>query len=298
MIIDTPVASKITKTYWFNKDSGFICGGQKAAKGYIYYTSDAGLNWRIVYSNDKSCLHDILFVNDSVGYACGENMLVLRTTDRGLSWVSTGNEINSDNFFNGILYGLFGDEHLLFMVGGRNFNVGIINWIRNNTVYTGWTGFRGLSNEMRCGLFFDSQHCIAMGYGTSYTSEANPAIFEPCEVTGDYFTACSKLNSSTCFACGFNGGIYKITQAGTKHQKIDDHNRFYKKARHFNSIVFISETKGWVCGNEGLLYSTTNGEEFGQINLQTSEDLLSVVLNGNNELIVSTSNGKLIRVPY
>ena len=295
-IIHTPVSSRINKTCWLDKNVGFFCGGKKSESGYIYLTSDGGANWNAVYSNTDLSLYDILFVNDSVGYCCGEDMLILRTSDKGLHWVSTDNKMNSDDFFNGALYSIFGDEHLLFFAGGKNFNIGIINWIKNNTPNTNWSGFKGLSNEMRCGIFFDTQYCLAMGYGTSYKNLANTSIFEPSSVNGDFFTATSKINNSLSFACGYNGGIYKITR--DESDKIVSHNRFFKKNRYFNGIAFIDENKGWVCGNAGAFYETVDGENFKQFDLGTKNDLLSAVLNKNNEVIISTNSGKLIRFKY
>lgn len=294
-IVETPVNDKITKSLWFNKDTGFFCGGRKSAMGYIYRTVDGGLTWTNVYENKESCLHDILFVNDTLGYCCGENMMILKTKDAGLNWQSTGNAVNADQFFNGTLYSIVGSEQSLFFVGGRNFNVGILNRYVNGRVIG---GFKGFSNELRSGFNFETNNYLVCGYGTSYATSDEGNTFLPTDMTGDFFTSCFTLNASTGFACGYNGGIYKITGAGTKQEKIKDHNRFYQKSRNFTGIVFASDTKGWVCGNAGLLYQTTDGELFTQMDVETTNDLLSVALNKNSELIVSTVNGKLIKIPY
>lgn len=294
--VQTPVSTRIYKTCWLDKNTGFFCGGEKSENGYIYHTTDAGATWNAVYSNTGLSLYDILFVNDSVGYCCGEDMLILRTADKGLHWASTENKMNSDDFFNGTLYGIFGDEYLLFFAGGKNFNIGIINWIKDNTPSANWSGFKGLSNEMRCGIFFDAQYFLAMGYGTTYKNTGNTSTFEPSSVSGDFFTATSKVNNSLSFACGYNGGVYKLTR--DESDKIVSHNRFFKKNRYFNGIAFANENKGWVCGNAGVFYETTDGEDFKQLDLGTKKDLLSLVINKNNEVIVSTSEGKLIKFKY
>ena len=72
---------------------------------------DGGLTWNNVFVGND-CLHDFYFVNDSVGYPCGENMLLLRSSDYGLTWISTNNIINWDAFFNGTRYTIFGNEKL------------------------------------------------------------------------------------------------------------------------------------------------------------------------------------------
>ena len=69
-----------------------------------------------------------------------------------------------------------------------------------------------------------------------------------------------------------------------------------KKQARFNGIYFESETKGWVVGNYGLMLKTDDGKTFVVLDLKTSNTLLSIVSNKNNEIIVSTNDGKLIRL--
>jgi photosystem II stability/assembly factor-like uncharacterized protein len=295
--METPVKTAIIKTYWFNKNTGFFCGGEQQKLGYIYKTTNGGLTWSNVFAGNGR-LHDIYFVNDSVGYACGENMLLLRSSDYGLTWTSTNNIINSDAFFNGTLYTIFGNEKLLLIAGGNNFNVGIINWVKNNTVYSGWSGFKGINNEMRCGLLLPSQNYLVMGYGTAYLSDGEKTVFEPTKINGDFFTACSNVNNAAYFACGYNGGVYKINIDGNGYEKIHDHNRFYKTRINFNGIAFATEKLGWVVGNAGVAYETSDGKKFRKLNLKTKSNLLSAVLNKANEVVVSTSDGEILKYPY
>jgi photosystem II stability/assembly factor-like uncharacterized protein len=237
----------------------------------------------------------VFFVNDSVGYCCGESMTLLKTQNKGNNWqeINLKNTYSYDDFYNGSLHGIIGNEKNLIIVGGKNFNVGIIVRIANNSVVEGYKGF---DNEFRCGFNFNNY--IACGYGTPYKTEDDGKTYNPTNFKGDFLTSCITLNSTTGFACGYDGNVYKTSNAGDSYTKIFDHNRFYKKHLNFNGINFINDTKGCVVGNKGYAYQTNNGKKFDKINLNTSADLYSITLNKNNEAVVSTSDGKLIVFSY
>lgn len=272
----------------------FFCGGEKSQSGYIYKSTNNGVSWTKVFDGQTS-LYNMLFVNDSIGYCCGEDLLLLQTIDGGNTWLSTGNEVNSDNSYYGNLHCLLGNENLLLTAGGTNYDVGIINWLHNNIIPTYWIGFKGLINEMRCGAYIGGGNYLLMGYGTVYkTTNGEDAL--PTEFDGDFFTSCHTLDSTLSYVCGYNGGIYKISKGGKNFEKIFDHNRSYKKRMNWNGICFKNANQGIVVGNNGNAMITENGNDFSFCELNTDVDLLSVSYNQNNAYFISTSNGKLIRV--
>jgi len=294
-IIHTPVNTKINKSFWLNKDTGFFCGGEKSQSGYIYKTTDAGLSWTNTFTGEEKSLYDVFFVNDTLGYCCGENMQMLRTINSGNSWQSIGKTTNSNKHYYGTLRGIFGNRDLLLFAGGTNFNIGIITRIVKDEVMD---GFMGLSNEMRSGFNFGADNYLACGYGTSYRTIDNALTFSPTTFTGDFFTSGSVINNSTGYACSYNGAIYKISNSGADHEKIFDLNSPGKKHINFNGLIFINENTGWVVGNEGVIYRTTDGKNFTAIDSQTKNNLLSIAINKNNEIIISTDNGKLLKFSY
>jgi hypothetical protein len=291
-VISTPVNTKINKTHWLNKQVGFFCGGEKASTGYIYKTTDAGLTWLKQYNGEAS-LYDILFINDTVGYCCGENSLVLKTTNAGLTWNIFSKSTNSDDFFKGTLFGILNLNNRVWFFGGRNFNVGFVITTQGNVMRD---GFKGFSNEFRCGIVKDTNTYIACGYGSAYKTSNNADSFTSLDFGNDYFTASSKITSSISFLSGHNGGVYKINSETNEAIQIFNPKKKLKKQARFNGIYFESETKGWVVGNDGLMLKTDDGKTFVVLDLKTSNTLLSVVSNKNNEIIVSTNDGKLIRI--
>lgn len=69
---------------FFNNSAGYIVGGKEwmtndgQPNGIIYKTVDGGNTWSVVDSTFPGYLTSIQAVNDSVGYACGGNGLVLK----------------------------------------------------------------------------------------------------------------------------------------------------------------------------------------------------------------------------
>jgi|GEM_PF-7070992 len=106
------------KVYFNNQTNGFAVGGNG-----IYKSINAGLNWLSVWNYSVGpygfgSIQDIKFINDSIGFACGEKHIsgggifgiVLKTVDSGNSWNIVydnspwGNGINSIEIVDTNLY--------------------------------------------------------------------------------------------------------------------------------------------------------------------------------------------------
>jgi photosystem II stability/assembly factor-like uncharacterized protein len=290
----TAVNTRINKTFWLDQNCGFFCGGEKSQGGYVYKTFDGGASWTEVHRGPNS-IYDLLFVNDSLGYACGENIEILKSTDAGQSWQSIVKQNNSDKHYYGTLRGIVGNDKLLLFVGGANFNIGIVNRLANGELLDGFVGF---SNELRCGFGFASDNYLVCGYGTGFKTEDKGFNFKATSVSGDFFTASCMLKDGSAFACSYNGAVYKITAAGHTIEKVFDYNRGGKKRINFNGIYFVDENKGWVVGNNGALFHCQDGKNFTQIKSPTSNNFLSVTADKNNQIIISDDKGKIFRLPY
>jgi len=79
--------------YFLNPTTGFLTG----YSGYILKSTNAGLNWFSTTIDTAYCpplylfpKHDIYFINDMTGFACGGQVdiqgMIWRTTDAGLNW--------------------------------------------------------------------------------------------------------------------------------------------------------------------------------------------------------------------
>jgi len=82
--------------YFFNKDSGWVCGYHRPDRSYTFLAStiDEGDNWETMQVGQKTSLHDVNFVNDSIGYCLDGD--VLKTLDAGSTWQTVLDDIGGD----------------------------------------------------------------------------------------------------------------------------------------------------------------------------------------------------------
>ncbi len=98
----------------------FIAGGRYApqATSMVLKSTDKGDNWYKANTPlETDWLNDILFVNDSIGYAAGDHATILKTYDRGENWEKL--PFNTDVFLNGLH---FFDANNGLVVGGLHSN--------------------------------------------------------------------------------------------------------------------------------------------------------------------------------
>jgi len=80
-----------------------VCGSGNV-NNYILRSLDTGITWDTCLQTNNVTLNDINFLNDSLGFAVGDNGNLFKTSDAGDSWinVSTGtiHRLNSVDFMN------------------------------------------------------------------------------------------------------------------------------------------------------------------------------------------------------
>ena len=73
-----------------DQQNGWIAGSaDDTERGHIFHTSDGGQTWSLQYEGGNSRhLRDIVFVDALRGWAVGDSLTFLRTTDGGTTWVA------------------------------------------------------------------------------------------------------------------------------------------------------------------------------------------------------------------
>jgi photosystem II stability/assembly factor-like uncharacterized protein len=89
-ILHDTISIYIEKIFFLNVDTGFILSNYPA---YIYKTIDGGQTWNRVTDIYYSILEAVDFINDTIGFA-GGNSPILKTTDGGDSWVEIESPIS------------------------------------------------------------------------------------------------------------------------------------------------------------------------------------------------------------
>jgi photosystem II stability/assembly factor-like uncharacterized protein len=275
-------------------------------------------------------LHDVFFVNDSTGYACGGDTynkgIFLKTSDGGKIWSEPDSIISkvayTQYFFNageGFVGGLdtwcvytsdsgttfngipryefetrdicFGDRMHGVRVNGSGYGEGKIQ--STNDGGNQWTTF-SLQNGMYCVTFADYNTVFAGGYGVIYKSIDAGQTFFPLNIKGDFFVATDFVSASIGFFAGYQGMILKTKDGGSSFSKVMKENIPFEKREHFEAIDFWDENNGFVAGDEGVMYQTNDaGENWKKINSFTDVNLRDIHLFSATSGIVVGENGKI-----
>jgi photosystem II stability/assembly factor-like uncharacterized protein len=98
--VDVATDVDLYRIFFINEKEGWAAGGrirmgstnedmrheERGGYGYIFHTRDGGKTWQCQYGERGRHLFGLYFVNDKVGYACGELGFLLRTDDHGQHW--------------------------------------------------------------------------------------------------------------------------------------------------------------------------------------------------------------------
>lgn len=292
--MSTPVTDQIHKCIWTSKDTGFFCGGSKNERGFIYQTIDGGKTWKSVYSSNTKSFYDIKFVNDSTAYCSGDKLTLLQSTNKGTSWKEMAYAFVPEYFNYVPMRCIFGDEKFLMIIGGENFDTGAVLWMIDGQLKWVWH----FDHEFRSGFNFTYDNYLLNGYGNSYKTKDMGYTYQPIELQKDYYTSAFTINQTTGYACGYNGSIVKTSDAGKSWSKVLNENKVGKKRIHLNGICFNSLGNGFAVGNEGLLLKSENGTKWESRFKVSDANLLSISDTKNGYMIITCSNGRLLKVPY
>jgi photosystem II stability/assembly factor-like uncharacterized protein len=275
-------------------------------------------------------LHDVFFLNDSVGFVCGGSRytigIFLKTTDGGKTWTTDDSIMPKcayTNFFFSEAEGIVGgydswfaytndsaktfsantgnyspindmtflDRQHGLMVSGDGYASGHIAYTSNGG--SSWSTTDYLNN-FRTVQYADSNTAYASGYGVIYKSTDAGQTFLPLDVRGDFFVAMDFPTPNTGYFAGYQGSILKTSNGGSSFKKVMNGNVVFEKREHFEAINFWNENIGYVAGDGGIMYKTTNGgESWQKVKSFTSENLRDIHLFSATEGIVVGDNGKI-----
>ena len=81
--------------------NGYAVGGgsiiPEIRPSNIYKTTDGGENWYRQYYAHHGGLYSVCFISDSIGIACGEDLMILKTTNSGGIGVGSKEIFNNEN---------------------------------------------------------------------------------------------------------------------------------------------------------------------------------------------------------
>jgi len=286
--------TKFHQLFFINETTAFIVGGQRGHFGSIYKSVDGGQSWELNFYTDRS-LYAINFLNDSVGFACGESLILLKTMDQGLNWVDYQFPYYPDQIYDAPLKKIdLVNEKTIYLTGGWYFDRGLIAKSSNRGDWWDWYYF---DYEFSDSHFFNVDYGIFSGYGHFIVTSDGAVSFEVMDFKGDFFTSICFLDDQFGFAAGYDGGIYKTENAGYDWQVLINSNSLLKQRIHFNDILMVNADKGIVVGNNGVISLTYDGgSSWKNLNINEALDCYSIYHFGNDELMICCSEGKVIKM--
>ena len=246
----------------FNQDT-IIAYGDYGLVPSILYSIDGGNNFKLVFHSQfnpnalRTGITDMVFPqNNATGFAVDADR-ILKTTDKGLTWVT--NKTEQARYFN-FLEAV--DNNIVFAIsetrvwrttnGGVSSNwtilplpaAGTINYTQFITASKGWINIE-----------------TADGGVLYYTSNGGSAWSAKTDLSIEPFS-CIKMkfrNDSVGFAVVEDYYYtYKTSDSGRVWERIPRDNNFSFLAYNHEDIHFQTDSQFWVGGDYGLLELTTN----------------------------------------
>lgn len=255
----TPNApSAINSVHFYDLNTGtvistgfVVCNG-----GAIRETTDHGDTWYNSPSGVANNLNSVFILNESIALACGEN-IILKTTNRGVSWISQ--PISSN--LRSISYALGYTLYCCGISGGKVY--------KTTNLGDNWTDVSGsLTGSFYSMCFTDLPVGYLCGVGGKLYKTTNGASSWNQISLGDTNT----LNSigfygqNTGFVCGNNSKMYKTTNAGANWSSL---NIPVTGEVNLNSLTYFFPNTILVVGSLGLIARSTNdGTDWSIIGIQ------------------------------
>lgn len=267
-----------------NDSTGYACGGDRWTIGVALRTTDGGQTWKCD-SISPNCLYKCKFFNATMGIIVGNGGFIGFTPDSGETYNVTNSgtgpilDIAYPTITNGIIAGGVGYTEGYI----AHTNDGVYNWQKTDVL-----------NSINAISYTDSNTIFASGYGVVYRSTNGGVSFSPLGVRGDFFVSNDFPSANAGYFAGYEGSILKTTDLGNSFKTILKSNNAFSKRRYFRKIKFWDDNNGYVVGDAGVMYNTTDGgETWNEVENFTDANLRSIALFSATSGIVVGDNGKI-----
>ncbi len=236
--------------------------------------------WMVQSSGVSNHLNGIFFYDANNGYVCGNNGIILRTTNGGAHW---------DTVHTGIY-----DPHLndiFFATVNEGWAVGNSGKILHST-----DGGQIWKDQDSGGSFWitsawfvdeDVGRCVTKGGRYIHTSNGGSNWITDV-VTGNDLYGVYFYDANKGWICGTSGYIGKTTNGGSSWTD----QRLTPQTLH--SLSFTDAAHGWTCGTFGTIFHTTDGDTWISQTSNVSNDLYGIAFVDTNNGWAVGSFGKII----
>lgn len=232
--------------YFVNSLTGYISFTGIGAK--VYKTSNGGNNWTLLWYPSWGITR-ISFINSNTGFAIGNDFNngghVYKTINGGLNWQDA--------------YTSTGELYTLQVLNQSNVFIGGSSGLwRSTNIGNSWEPL--LSNiNINDVNFYDSNLGIAVGSSGRIrrTTNAGYTWSSFNNYTTENIYAVKNLNSSDTYFAGNSGKFFKLYFL-INNSNAANTDLTISGAGPLNSLFFLNENTGWVVGNSGRIYKSTN----------------------------------------
>jgi photosystem II stability/assembly factor-like uncharacterized protein len=272
-----------------NSNTVFVAGYFPDIFGWVYRTTNAGVNWSVSYTtqNPLNQIRSVSFSSANTGTACGGGLFngsfVIRTINGGANWttLSTGT-----NFYH---------MDVQMIDGNTAYLVGQSGSILKTTDGGGsWNPQTSTTTRRLYALsFFNASIGMAVGDTGVIVKTTNSGTNWNALTSGTTQTLynVAMLNTNDAIAVGVLGTLLKTTNGGVNWVPLSS-----GVTQTLRGISYINANLCYVVGDGGLIRRTTNGGT----NWTSQNSTLTQILHGISFIDTSTGtavgdNGKIIR---
>lgn len=272
---------------FISDEIGLLCGGEKNNFGSIYKTIDGGETWLQTFRSDTLSVNDIFFLNDSIVYACGDSLMVLKSIDGGDNWETLAlSNLPWEDYYVPFNCIFANDQSNIFAVGGEHYNKGLLSETEDGNVH--WT-HTSYDNQFNSICFVSEYVGFFAGYGILLVTEDGGNTFDFIDLEGNDFVDIETNIYNTVYALSENGILYSSSDLGYNwNTEINSYQGGFNDL-HFNESI------GIVVGNNGIIYrKETNGMTWIKLKDVTDYNLHAVFVKSNGEVVIGAENGKVL----
>jgi len=221
------------------------------SKSSIFKTNDGGITWSLKNLNPDINFNMVRFVDSAKVLVAGNNAKILLSTDRGNNWQTINTPLGNQNLLNISIL----NTQIIWVGGDR----AILKSV--NGGYS-WTFISGGRDDTKIFAFNDS-----LLWKIGWTGTGTPEPWQYIEKSSNgganwvvqYIAIGNNLksihisNRQIGFVLNYWNTILNTTNSGLEWE---DQQYF---STPLNDFCFIDSTTGWIVGNSGYIFRTTNG---------------------------------------
>jgi photosystem II stability/assembly factor-like uncharacterized protein len=271
--------NQLTGLSFLNKDTGIAVG----YLGEVVRTYNGGNTWLTDSLGIEYIIVDIQYTSDNIIYATGNNGVILKSTDGGISWIFLNSGLGQQ-----ILRGLHFLNDTVGFVCGQGQRIG-------KTINGGqtWT-YQSFGLYWLRELHFPGNEigfCVGDGGNIHKTVDGGSTWLHSFGAPSEELWEVQFTSVDTGFVCGTNGTLLRTTDSGNSWIQLNA-----GTTNSLLSLSFINSQVGYVVGTDGLiLFTADGGDNWVTESSNTTLNLSEIVMLDYEIAYIVGQNGTILK---